>query len=65
MATEPDGKSRGLLEDLGHKAEQSIEFISHSRGKHGSAPHQPTAAAGSEWMLTLRAIFLMPRRKLC
>ena len=28
---EPDGKSRGLLEDLGHKVEQSFEAIAHGR----------------------------------
>lgn len=30
-ASDPDGKSRGLLEDLGHKVEQSFEAVSHGR----------------------------------
>lgn len=39
---DPDGKSRGLLEDLGHKVEQSFEAVNYRRH------HSPIAAPSTQ-----------------
>lgn len=39
---DPDGKSRGLIEDLGHKVEQTFEAVNNRRH------HSPIAAPSAQ-----------------